>query len=165
MSSIGCWRRTSSAGARAAPATARHGPRLTPAACVCVGSALILVLANKQDLPNAMSVACVRRLLSLCRSLSWTHCAGTGVCSGRECTDKLGLHALRERKWFIQATCATSGEGLFGTTTAAFGTRPALIVALTSCLLDDGRGIGLAVGEYRLQVKGDERPVRTRAGR
>ena len=39
-------------------------------ACVCVGSALILVLANKQDLPNAMSVACVRkrcRLLIPCR--------------------------------------------------------------------------------------------------
>jgi hypothetical protein len=40
-----------------------------------------------QDLPNAMSVA--------------------------EVTDKLGLHSLRNRKWYIQATCATSGEGLF----------------------------------------------------
>jgi ADP-ribosylation factor protein 1 len=27
-------------------------------------------------------------------------------------TDKLGLHRLRNRKWYIQATCATSGEGL-----------------------------------------------------
>src|SRR5258705_538871 len=41
-----------------------------------------VVLANKQDLPNAMSVA--------------------------ELTDKLGLHSLKNRKWFIQATCATS---------------------------------------------------------
>jgi ADP-ribosylation factor protein 1 len=48
---------------------------------------MVLVLANKQDLPGAMSVA--------------------------EVTDKLGLHSLNERKWFIQATCATSGEGLF----------------------------------------------------
>ena len=48
---------------------------------------MVLVLANKQDLPNAMSVA--------------------------EVTDTLGLHSLNERKWFIQATCATSGEGLF----------------------------------------------------
>lgn len=30
-----------------------------------------------------------------------------------EVTDKLGLHSLRNRKWYIQATCATSGEGLF----------------------------------------------------
>jgi ADP-ribosylation factor protein 1 len=49
--------------------------------------AVLLVFANKQDLPNAMSVA--------------------------EVTDKLGLHALRNRKWYIQATCATSGDGLY----------------------------------------------------
>jgi ADP-ribosylation factor protein 1/Arf/Sar family protein len=49
--------------------------------------ALLLVFANKQDLPNAMSVA--------------------------EITDKLGLHSLRQRTWFIQSTCATSGDGLF----------------------------------------------------
>lgn len=49
--------------------------------------ALILVFANKQDLPNAMNAA--------------------------EITEKLGLHSLRQRSWFIQATCATSGEGLY----------------------------------------------------
>ncbi|KAK4147734.1 ADP-ribosylation factor [Dichotomopilus funicola] len=49
--------------------------------------ALLLVFANKQDLPNAMSVA--------------------------EITDKLGLHSLQRRTWFIQSTCATSGDGLF----------------------------------------------------
>ena len=49
--------------------------------------ALLLVLANKQDLPNAMKTA--------------------------EMTDKLGLHSLRQRNWFIQATCATSGDGLY----------------------------------------------------
>ena len=49
--------------------------------------ASVLVLANKQDLPNAMSVA--------------------------EVTDKLGMHSLRARPWFIQSTCATSGEGLY----------------------------------------------------
>ena len=38
--------------------------------------ALLLVFANKQDLPNAMSAA--------------------------EITDKLGLHGLRQRTWFIQ---------------------------------------------------------------
>jgi ADP-ribosylation factor protein 1 len=49
--------------------------------------AVLLVFANKQDLPNAMSVA--------------------------EITDKLGLHAIRNRKWYIQSTCATSGDGLY----------------------------------------------------
>ncbi|XP_011821120.1 PREDICTED: ADP-ribosylation factor 1 isoform X2 [Mandrillus leucophaeus] len=28
-------------------------------------------------------------------------------------TDKLGLHSLRHRNWYIQATCATSGDGLY----------------------------------------------------
>ncbi|CAA2964783.1 ADP-ribosylation factor 2-like isoform X1 [Olea europaea subsp. europaea] len=49
--------------------------------------ATLLVLANKQDLPNAMSAA--------------------------EITDQLGLQALRQRRWYIQSTCATSGEGLY----------------------------------------------------
>lgn len=49
--------------------------------------ALLLVFANKQDLPNAMNAA--------------------------EITDKLGLHSLRQRNWYIQATCATSGDGLY----------------------------------------------------
>jgi hypothetical protein len=40
-----------------------------------------------QDLPNAMNAA--------------------------EITDKLGLHSLRQRAWYIQAACATSGDGLY----------------------------------------------------
>lgn len=28
-------------------------------------------------------------------------------------TDKLGLHSLRQRAWYIQAACATSGDGLY----------------------------------------------------
>ena len=49
--------------------------------------AVLLVFANKQDLPNAMPVS--------------------------ELTEKLGLHSLRYRKWYIQATCATTGDGLY----------------------------------------------------
>ncbi|XP_043107705.1 ADP-ribosylation factor 4-like [Puntigrus tetrazona] len=49
--------------------------------------ALLLVLANKQDLPKAMPV--------------------------HELTDRLGLHALRGRQWFVQATCAVQGSGLY----------------------------------------------------
>jgi len=48
---------------------------------------VLLVFANKQDLPNAMSVA--------------------------ECTEILGLHKLQNRRWFIQACCATTGDGLY----------------------------------------------------
>nr|CAH0113421.1 unnamed protein product [Daphnia galeata] len=49
--------------------------------------AVVLVFANKQDLPQAMSAA--------------------------ELTDKLGLNQLRGRRWYIQATCATQGHGLY----------------------------------------------------
>merc|ERR1711953_1464678 len=49
--------------------------------------AVLLVFANKQDLPNAMSV--------------------------NEVTQKLGLNAVRNRQWYIQATCATTGDGLY----------------------------------------------------
>ena len=46
----------------------------------------LLVFANKQDLPNAMGAA--------------------------EVTEKLGLHALRQR-WFLQSACAVNGDGLY----------------------------------------------------
>jgi len=49
--------------------------------------AILLVFANKQDLPNAMSAA--------------------------DITDKLGLNQLRNRQWYIQSTCATSGDGIY----------------------------------------------------
>ncbi|XP_054767740.2 ADP-ribosylation factor 2 [Lytechinus pictus] len=50
--------------------------------------AVVLIFANKQDLPNAMQVA--------------------------EVTDKLNLNRLRNnRSWYVQATCATSGDGLY----------------------------------------------------
>jgi ADP-ribosylation factor protein 1 len=46
----------------------------------------VLVYANKQDLSNAMTVS--------------------------EVADKLKLHNLRNRRWHIQGSCATTGEGL-----------------------------------------------------
>merc|ERR1712154_324342 len=49
--------------------------------------AALLVLANKQDLPNAMSV--------------------------NEISDKLDLNSLRNRDWYIQSTCATTGDGIY----------------------------------------------------
>jgi len=49
--------------------------------------AKLLVFANKQDLPNAMAAA--------------------------EITEKLGLNRLSSKSWYIQATCATQGTGLY----------------------------------------------------
>lgn len=49
--------------------------------------AVLLVFANKQDLPKAMPVA--------------------------KLTEDLGLTALRGRTWHIQGCCATSGDGLY----------------------------------------------------
>lgn len=48
--------------------------------------ASLLVFANKQDMPGAMSSA--------------------------KMAEELGLHKLRGRDWFIQGCCATSGDGL-----------------------------------------------------
>lgn len=48
---------------------------------------LLLVFANKQDVPGALTPAQV--------------------------TDRLGLAALKDRPWFVHPSCATSGEGLF----------------------------------------------------
>ncbi|KAK3420712.1 hypothetical protein EUGRSUZ_H03225 [Eucalyptus grandis] len=49
--------------------------------------AAILVLANKQDLEGAMNAS--------------------------EVADKLGLHSLGQRHWYIQSTSAISGQGLY----------------------------------------------------
>merc|ERR1711933_59002 len=49
--------------------------------------AVLLVLANKQDLPNSMTAS--------------------------EVTEKLGLHNMRHRQLFIQSTIGTTGDGLY----------------------------------------------------
>jgi ADP-ribosylation factor protein 1 len=49
--------------------------------------AQVLVLCNKQDLPNALTTAQV--------------------------TEQLGLHGLYNRKWYCQSCCATTGDGLY----------------------------------------------------
>ncbi|RNE98218.1 ADP-ribosylation factor 1 [Trypanosoma rangeli] len=50
-------------------------------------NSILLVFANKQDLPNAMSTT--------------------------EVTEKLGLQSVRQRNWYIQGCCATSAQGLY----------------------------------------------------
>ena len=49
--------------------------------------AVVLVYANKQDLPNAAPAA--------------------------QLAEALQLSSLRGRKWYIQACCATTGDGLY----------------------------------------------------
>ncbi|EEH06913.1 ADP-ribosylation factor [Histoplasma capsulatum var. duboisii H88] len=49
--------------------------------------ALLLVFANKQDIPGAMTP--------------------------QEVTDKLQLTQLKDKVWFVVPSCATTGEGLF----------------------------------------------------
>ncbi|XP_067005461.1 ADP ribosylation factor 4-like [Anabrus simplex] len=49
--------------------------------------AVLLVFANKQDIPNAM-------------------CAS-------ELSEKLGLNEIRNRRWYIQASCAIQGQGVY----------------------------------------------------
>lgn len=48
--------------------------------------AVILIFANKQDLPDAMKP--------------------------HEVQEKLGLSLLRDRNWFVQPSCATTGDGI-----------------------------------------------------
>ncbi|KAF7693130.1 ADP-ribosylation factor 4-like [Silurus meridionalis] len=49
--------------------------------------AAVLILANKQDLPDAMPV--------------------------HEMTEKLRMHTLKGRPWYVQSTCAINGTGLY----------------------------------------------------
>merc|ERR1712243_434896 len=49
--------------------------------------AILLVFANKQDLPQAISAS--------------------------EVTERLGLQCLRTRRWQTQAVCAVKGQGLY----------------------------------------------------
>lgn len=46
----------------------------------------LLVLANKQDLPHALSAS--------------------------DIADKLGLESLKNRQWHIEPTCAMNGDGI-----------------------------------------------------
>lgn len=50
-------------------------------------NAALLVFANKQDLPKAMTAV--------------------------EVTEKLHLNSMKSRNWFIQSSCAPTGEGLY----------------------------------------------------
>ncbi|XP_050262305.1 ADP-ribosylation factor 1-like [Quercus robur] len=52
-----------------------------------LGNAVLLVFANKQDLPNSMSAS--------------------------EVADKLGLYSLNQRPWYVQSASTTSGQGLY----------------------------------------------------
>lgn len=50
-------------------------------------NAVVLIYANKQDLPNAMSIQHIK--------------------------ERLQLHQLHHHDWYIQTCCAVSGEGIY----------------------------------------------------
>ena len=52
-----------------------------------LANVVLLVFANKQDMPDAMTASEVR--------------------------EKLGLGNTRDRPWFVQSSCAVKGEGLY----------------------------------------------------
>ena len=52
-----------------------------------LNNAVLLILANKQDLPNAINI--------------------------NELTKRLQLESLKNRTWMIQETCAINGDGLY----------------------------------------------------
>ena len=52
-----------------------------------MSESVFLILANKQDLPNAINAA--------------------------ELTNRLDLHSLRQRHWYLQSTSITCSEGIF----------------------------------------------------
>jgi ADP-ribosylation factor protein 1 len=52
-----------------------------------LSSVPVLVLANKQDLPRATKVAVM--------------------------TEQLGMGSIKDRKWYLQGCCGTSGDGLY----------------------------------------------------
>jgi len=64
-------------------------------------NALLLVFANKQDLPGGIlppySLVCLIGL----------------AMSPAEVTEKLQLHKLKDHLWFVHPSCATTAEGLF----------------------------------------------------
>ena len=76
---------------------------------------VLLIFANKQDLPNAMNAA--------------------------EITDKLGLHSLRNRNWYIQVR-----GGLRIIVTIVLQWRPKCVVVPRAC------GIGKICDLFSLQA-------------
>jgi ADP-ribosylation factor 6 len=66
-------------------------------------NALLLVFANKQDIPGGTSPfpPFLQQLLI------------DPAMSPAEITEKLQLHKLKDHLWFVHPSCATTAEGLF----------------------------------------------------
>lgn len=71
-------------------------------------------LRNSKRCSMKMSSVTLFCLFSPTSKICPTPCSFASHCrSVAEVTDKLGLHSIRNRKWYIQSTCATSGDGLY----------------------------------------------------
>lgn len=73
--------------------------------------ALLLVFANKQDMPNGESCSYMKeRATRDIRGLTkWLSLA----LSPQQVQEELKLNQLKDKMWFVAPSCATTGEGLF----------------------------------------------------
>lgn len=75
--------------------------------------AIILIFANKQDLPDGMIITLSTNLNDLdliCFNRVFFSCEAM---KPHEIQEKLGLTRIRDRNWYVQPSCATTGDGLY----------------------------------------------------
>lgn len=70
--------------------------------------AIILIFANKQDLSDGIiyliiTINIILKFFFFCFAAMKPH----------EIQEKLGLTRIRDRNWYVQPSCATSGDGLY----------------------------------------------------
>lgn len=73
--------------------------------------AIILIFANKQDLPDG------ERPMNEEIDLPWNYVNSYilifAAMKPHEIQEKLGLTRIRDRNWYVQPSCATTGDGLY----------------------------------------------------
>lgn len=76
--------------------------------------AIILIFANKQDVPggNAQNSNFIPLSRSNQCALINKTCQFPAM-KPHEIQEKLGLTRIRDRNWYVQPSCATTGDGLY----------------------------------------------------
>lgn len=70
--------------------------------------AIILIFANKQDLPDGELLYRTRFASNLRLPIFFP-----AAMKPHEIQEKLGLTRIRDRNWYVQPSCANSGDGLY----------------------------------------------------
>ena len=68
--------------------------------------AIILIFANKQDLPDGKHT--IDQQFTLLKKYFYFL-----AMKPHEIQEKLGLTRIRDRNWYVQPSCATTGDGLY----------------------------------------------------